>query len=412
MVVLSLSLVIGVILHRTLFDSQVEYISSRLLIDELRARYNAQSGMELSLLRVKVFKEVQRVLTGEKQEALLKPYVDFIWREPMVWPLDPVEDMSEVDKDSLRKTKAESFLKGSYSTQISPEDGKINLNALASPVNYLREFTIDSLMNLIINESENILDEKTKPEDTDEKVEGLSSEALIKALFNLADWVDKDDESRSGGSERRVDPDKVPLNRSFLFVEEIRNVPGITEEIYRILRPYVSAHGSLGLNINYAEKPLLKALGLSEELAAVVLSRTQPASAYYKPFAGINDFCDFMTDQGGDLCSFLEEKFSTLNVLKFNTPSHFSINGRGGFKGIHSQMEALIYDANLSLRNYKEAAEVQSKLIKEEKEGAPDSTLNDAKDQRPGKREKSAKKTYKIQYQSFSPIHIMYWKEN
>ena len=397
MVVLSLSLIIGVILHRTLFDSQVEYISSRRFINELKARYNVQSGMELSLLRVKVFKEVQRALAGEKQESLLKPYVDFIWREPVAWPLNSVKDMSEVDKESLRKTKVESFLRGNYFAQILPEDGKMDLNSLGGSIKYPRDFTADSLLNLLLNE----VDKKEMDLDT----------GKIEVIFNnIVDWMDKDTTRRGGGSEELVDAHFPPLNRAFLSVEELRSVPSVTEEIYKMLTPYVSVYGVGGLNINYATKPLLKAIGLSEELAVVVLSRTQPVSIHYKPFAGENDFCDFVSDQGSDLCPFLKERYGTLNMLKFNTPSHFLIKGQGSFQGIYSQMEALVYDANLSLKNYKDAVEVQNKLIKMEREG--DSALNSVQDGKPEKAEDSSKKKHKMKYQSFSPIHIMYWKEN
>lgn len=395
MVVLSLSLVIGVILHRTLFDSQVEYLASRRFINELKARYNAQSGMELNLLRVKIFKEAQKVLAGEKQENLLKPYVDFIWRGPVFWPLNPMGDMSEVDKENLRKTKKESFMRGSYWAEILPEDGKIGLNFLGGSVDYLRNFTADSLFALLLGEAD--------------KKEVKLDESKIPIIFNnIADWMDKDTTRRTGGSEELIDSDSPPLNRFFLSREELRSVPGVTEEIYKMLFPYISVYGAGGLNINYALKPLLRAIGLSEELAAIVLSRTQPASTYYKPFGGIDDFCDFISDQGSDLCPFLEEKYGSLNVLQFHTPSHFLIKGQGSFQGIHSQMEALVYDANRSLKSYKEAVETQNKLIKMEKEGEPAELSEVSRDRESEKTD--SKGTGK--YRSFSPIHIMYWKEN
>ena len=395
MVVLSLSLVIGVILHRTLFDSQVEYLASRRFINELKARYNAQSGMELNLLRVKIFKEVQKVLSGEKQESLLKPYVDFIWRGPVFWPLNPVGDMSEVDKKNLWKTKSESFVRGNYWAEILPEDGKIGLNSLGSSVNYLRNFTADSLYALLFAEAD--------------KKEIELDESKISIIFNnIADWIDKDTTRRTGGSEELIDADSFPLNRSFLSLEELKSVPNMTEEIYRMLLPYISVYGVGGLNINYASKPLLQAIGLSEELAVIVLSRTQPASIHYKPFGEVKGFCDFLSDQGSDLCSFLEGQYGTLNMLQFHTPSHFLIKGQGSFQGIYSQMEALVYDANMSLRSYKDAVETQNKLIKAEKEGDPAALDNVPQNE---KSEKD-KEDSKMQYQSFSPMHIMYWKEN
>ena len=286
MAVLGLSLIIAVILHRVLFASQVEYISSRNNFNHLRARYSARSAVELSLLRIRVFKEVQRALEGEKeQEALFKPYTDFIWRFPVVWPLPASEDLPESNKAVLQTVKKESFLKASYFTEILPEDGKIDLNNLASPINYLRDFTIDSLVNLLLYEGER------------RELE-LDSGEIVKALFNIADWMDKDNDSRNGGSEETIDSNNPPLNRSFLFVEEMRSVPGVTEEIYSILAPYVSVYGTKGVNINYTTKTLLEAIGISEVLVEFVLARTQATSPDYKPFSQASEFCDFFRRSG------------------------------------------------------------------------------------------------------------------
>ena len=399
MVVLGISVIIAVVLHRTLFVSQMEYMTSRNTIDELRARYNARSGAELNLLRIRVFKEIQLALgSGTDQEAVFRPYMDFIWRWPVIWPLPVPENATESDRQTLQKVKEESFLQGSYFSDISPEDGKMDLNALSAPLDYLRDFTTDSLVNLILNEAESSSLE-------------LEPAEIVKILFNLADWMDKDNDSRNGGSEETIAPDTLPLNRSFLFVEEIKNVPGMTEEIYRILKPQVSVYGAQGLNVNYATKPLLRALGISEGLVELVLLRTRPDSSEYKPFGKINDFCDFLSEQGEDVCLFLEEKHGTLGMLKFNTPLHFLIQSQGGFQRAAGQVEALVYDANLGLRSYKEAMKTHNKLIQGEKDSLNASLLTRSGEKNT-KNQTTAKKKDRMKYQSFSPIFIMYWKED
>ena len=400
MVVLGLSVIIAVVLHRTLFVSQMEYMASRHTIDELRARYNARSGAELNLLRIRIFKEIQLALGGgTDQEALFRPYVDFIWRWPVVWPLPLPENATESDRQVLKKVKGESFLNGSYFADISPEDGKMDLNALSAPLDYLRNFTTDSLVNFLLNEAE-------------KRGLELETDEIIKVLFNLADWMDKDNDSRNGGSEETIAPDTPPLNRSFLFVEEIRNVPEMTEEIYRILKPQVSVYGSQGLNINYAAKPLLRAIGISEGLAELVLLRTQPNSSEYRPFSKVSEFCDFLSDQGEDVCLFLKEKYGTLGMLKINTPLHLLIQSQGGFQRASSQVEALIYDANLGLRSYKESMKIHNALIKGEADNSSALPPFERSGERNAKNQTPAKKKERMKYQSFSPIFIMYWKED
>ena len=402
MVVLGLSVIIAVIIHRTLFVSQLEYITSRNTIDELRAKYSARSGVELNLLRLRVFKEIQLAMEGEKeQQAIFRPYVDFIWRWPVIWPLPIQEEITESDRQSLNKIETESFLKGSYFTEILPEDGKMNLNALAGSLDYLANFTIDSLTNLLIIEA-------------GERGLELESEEAVRVLLNLADWMDKDNDSRNGGSEESIEPGNMPLNRSFVFVEEMRSVPGMTEEIFRILKPHVSVYGDEGVNVNYTTKPLLKAIGVSEEVAEAVLLRIQPSSSNYKLFVKIDEFCNFLSEQGGDLCPGLEQRYDTLEMLKINTPLHFLIRGQGGSHRASSQVEALVYDANSGLKSYKKAVEVHNELVlgtDDSSEGLPASDSPTREDSQASTQPKS-RKSEKMKYQSFSPIFIMYWRED
>ena len=146
-------------------------------------------------------------------------------------------------------------------------------------------------------------------------------------LNNLADWVDPDNKSRSGGSEETLEEGKYPLNRSFLVLEEIKKTPGMTEEIYRVLKPHITVYGIKGLNINYVGKDVLLALDLSEDLVRDILSRIQRGGEFYKPFVDLKSFCTYLSERGSPLCANLEERFETLNMLKFNTALHFRIQG-------------------------------------------------------------------------------------
>ena len=117
----------------------------------------------------------------------------------------------------------------------------------------------------------------------------------------------------------------------------------------------------------------------------------------------------FLEDQGGDVCRVLEERYNTLEMLQFNTPLHFLIKSHGRFRQASSQVETLIYDANLALSNYQNAVEIHNKQISGEDE--------DQQNTAPGSSSDSAakpknKKKEKMKYKSFSPLFIMYWKED
>ena len=397
MTVLALTAAVGVILQKVWTDSRMEHLSARRALHDLRAKYNAQSGMELSLLRLRIFKEAKQVLIGNKQAAFFKPYLDLIWREPLVWPLPVPAEISEADRQILQKTQADSFLEGGYAAEILPEDGKLNLNLLADPVEYLRTWTALSFVALL------------------QRKEAMSREDSFLILGKVEDWTDRNNERISGGLE---DADAGFRNRSFLFLEELRLIPGVTAEIYNLKSPFVTVSAAPGWNVNYAPRELLEAAGLSEDTAAAVLARTTPSSPHYSPFSAKEDFCDFLTEQGDDLCSFFQAQYETNAMLKFDPPSNFLIRGRGFFRNSESRYEALIYDANLSLAAYKKAVEEQEKINRGEEDPAskpgagPDARDTKLRAQKEARlRALKKKKRKKTKYRSFSPLHIIYWRE-
>jgi general secretion pathway protein K len=74
-------------------------------------------------------------------------------------------------------------------------------------------------------------------------------ETNTEAAELIADWIDEDWES---GQPSR----NAPLES----VEEILQIPGIDNETYAKLRPYITVHGSGMINVNLAEAPVLASI--------------------------------------------------------------------------------------------------------------------------------------------------------
>lgn len=97
----------------------------------------------------------------------------------------------------------------------------------------------------------------------------------------IGDWRDADDLHRARGAERedylRDRAAVLPANRLFQRVEELREVRGMTAEIFARVRPHLTVLGTGQVNLNSAGREVLLAIpGMSEEAAAMVLrSRRQ-----------------------------------------------------------------------------------------------------------------------------------------
>ena len=92
----------------------------------------------------------------------------------------------------------------------------------------------------------------------------------------IADWRDADDFRRARGAERddylRAGARGMPANADFSRVDELRDVDGMTPELYSRIAPFVTTLGTGQINVNAAPREVLLSLpGMGDEtLAAIV----------------------------------------------------------------------------------------------------------------------------------------------
>ena len=397
LVILAVASMILPLVQAVWLDSKIEREFNRYRMNELQARYNAQSGLGLSLLRIYIFKGIEKTISGS-WDSVARPLLDRIWLFPFVWPMAPPEEWLEGDKQNLQGYADRSFLKGAYGLSIAPEDRLLDLNSLSSAFEPLRNFTYEALFQLLLSAQERSpeLKDKYQPKD------------FARILNNLSDWTDEDSQSQNGGSEELVEEGQLPLNRSFISVEEIKKVPGLSREIYDILEPHVTVHGAGALNINYASKDILRALNIPENFVESILSRTQITSEYYDPYLSQKAFCDEMDKLGSAFCETVKNSYETLDLLNFGYPVAFRIKSSGEYKGRLAELEALLYDLSSSALNYQKffyREQNRRKLKEEGREARPHQQLLE-------KDKSQKKKQIKIDYSYYKSLVILYLKES
>ncbi len=382
-------------------DSQIEYRFSRYRMNELQARYNAKSGLGLSLLRIHIFKGIEKSVP-KKWIPTTRSLLDLIWSFPFSWPLPIPEDMVDNQKQEMKNLMDQSYLKGSYLIFTSPQDGLLDVNDLSSPLPALREFTREAIMNILLNALED------KPELGNK----YSAVDFGKILNNLSDWTDLDNESQNGGREEFLEEGKKPLNRSFISIEEIKKVPGVSLDIFEILKPSITVYGAKALNINYSPMGVLRALNIPESLAKQILIRTQKSSPNYSPFKNQKDFCDFMNRFDFAFCEELKDIYETLDILNFSYPMAFRIKTVGGYRGSFVNLSTLLFDLSSVSLNYQKSRYNELQRQKQKEEGNQSVSETHGKEQSDNNSENTDSKDLKFNYSYGQSLIIMYFKEN
>ena len=231
------------------YDVGIEYVISNKEYHRLRAYYAAKSGIEISRFRLYIYKQISKQF--QQQIAGKQQLLDLLWNFPLVWPITSIvpEDMSRVDKEMMQKTVDESLMgSAQYSTQISSEGSKIDLNDLASPIQGLKDITQIRLMSLFINSME-------EDKSIEERFSDLDYQSII---ANITDWVDDNTTGEGGGGDesylysdiiaKNDIRGQMPPNRPFRTLREVNMVSGVSNTVYNFLEPYVTIYGQKGIN--------------------------------------------------------------------------------------------------------------------------------------------------------------------
>jgi general secretion pathway protein K len=316
------------------FDTSVEYLLSNKEYHRVKAYEAAKAGVELSLLRIQLFKNVTKQYGQQLkgQESIL----EMIWSLPFTWPPSIPDGASIVDKDQIGTTISESFMEARYVAQISAEGSKIDINDLDSPSEGLRNATRDQLIKLFRQKMDN------RDDPWAEANRDFDYEELIN---NLKDWIDEDTISDNGGDEQSRYPEArtnseatIPPNRPFQTMDELKMVDGMREDVFQFLLPHITVYGSKGINVNQANSEVLKSIDpiITDEIATEIITRRNDTEKG-GPFRDENDFMSFI---GANSQSFNPSGIP----LFFGNEYNFRIEVTGEFQNVTRKIIAIVYD--------------------------------------------------------------------
>ncbi|MEW6570053.1 MAG: type II secretion system minor pseudopilin GspK [Nitrospirota bacterium] len=146
---------------------------------------------------------------------------------------------------------------GTIMVRIEDENSKFNVNSVVSSGGLLNEKAYESFKRLL-------------------RILWIDQDFADR----VADWIDRDRESRISDSEENA------KNSPLLSTDELLLIKGMSQENYDKLVPYVTVYGNGLININGAEKVVLRSLSeeITDELAQRVIDYRQ-----FTPFKGRSD---------------------------------------------------------------------------------------------------------------------------
>lgn len=319
------------------YDTTVDYVVASQQVNRIKAHYAAKSGIELSLLRIMLYKSVMAKVGDVPAEY--KDKLKIIYSFPFMWPptAGKAGKVNEVDKSMIKDVIKESLMTSQYATQITPEGGRLDINDLGSTVPSRQKAMIAQLNKVFKSEVEH-------NETFADKYSGYRFEELVN---NIADYVDEDKESLNGGDEsapyRDIEDKEIqmPPNRSFRTADELNMVGGMNEDFYKLLAPKITVFGTKGVNINFTDKQTLMSLdpSMTEEAVGKVLERRSNPKLG-GPFANDKDFFNFIQGYGVNYRAIEESKVPLLYDIEYN----FRVVSTGLAANVKREITVITYD--------------------------------------------------------------------
>ena len=314
------------------YDTASEYLISAQEIQRLKARYAAKAGVEISLLRIHIYRQAMEQLGSQlgEQKALL----DKVWTTPFFWPLVLPQEASRIDQEQMQEILKDSFMDASFQATIESESSKIDLTDLVSPSKGLAKIAKQNLIRMIENKKNN--DEEWLDTHRD-----LNAEEIVN---NIIDWQDKDSVSLNGGDEssnyssRNADV-QLPPNQPFKTIDELHMVTGMTDSLYDFLSPQVTLYGAKGVQVNHASENILMSLDstISPDIAKAIREKIQGPDG---PFNDKQQFFSFLQSQG-----ITSQGIEDSGVpLLFDVEYNFKIRSHGQYGRSSSDIIAIVYD--------------------------------------------------------------------
>lgn len=381
------------------YNTAVELGVSSAQVDRLKAYYLAKSGIQLSLLRIHVFRKATQQFgstLGSNKSAL-----DIIWQFPLAWPPALPPDASGFDKRGMEELVKESLIDGAFATSIEGEGSKIDVNDLSYA--RLREPVKRQLMK--------ILQDRIDGEDAwAQRNNDLDPEEVVD---NIIDWITPGDISVRGGSKRSnygdTEPPYYPPQRPMKTIEELHLIKGVTDDVYDVIAPRLTVYGTKGINVNLASKDVLMSLDpqIDEEVVKEIIQRRSDQNLG-GPFANEQDFVGYLQQVGVNPSTFNQDPKIT---LLFDSEYNFRIKSTGLFKKAQREIVAITYDFDKVIAGAKNFTPEEQKSEEEENKEAAKTAAQTEAEKKKAEEEKKKKEQQQAPPASQGPPRVVFWQE-
>lgn len=264
------------------FESKISRIKATNILDRSQAKLLAESGMQLAVTRLRLYKEAYNKIqsNANAKNMVSAQLLNQLWEVPFIFPIPVGKNANRALKDTVEKFSKETLLDGEMKVSIQNISNRLNLNLLRIDVTKFNPEKPDEQSSLLNTNDNAILtdvsvdqslyfllkrlvdEKKEKDEGFEDRYGNINYQEMFTTLkFFMSDYQTMNQDPLA--SEAEANFQRIPLTPKYGplgSASELYAIPGWNDELIELIQNEFSVYPSTQIDFNKLTSNMLKIL--------------------------------------------------------------------------------------------------------------------------------------------------------
>ncbi len=268
------------------FESKISRIKATNILDRSQAKLLAESGLQLAVTRLRLYKEAYNKVQGNADAKNMVPtqLLNQLWEVPFIFPIPITDKANRALKDTVEKFTKETLLEGEMKVSIQNISNRLNLNMLRIDMTKFNpDQTVDDGMDpdsalnmsdqaiatdVSVDQSlffllKRLVDEKKeKDEAFEDRYANINYQEMLTTLkYFMSDYQSMNQDPLAGEAESNFQ--QVPLTPKYgplSSASELYAIPGWNDELIELIQNEFSVYPTTQIDFNKLTANMFKIL--------------------------------------------------------------------------------------------------------------------------------------------------------
>lgn len=268
------------------FESKISRIKATNILDRSQAKLLAESGMQLAVTRLRLYKEAYNKLQSNPSAKQMVPtqLLNQLWEVPFMYPIPVGQNANRAFKDTVDKFTKESLLDGEMKVSIQNISNRLNLNLLRIDMTkfnpdpnaqdgqdhqsllnmndaaIMSDVSVDQSLYFLLKKL--VDDKKEKDEAFEDRYSRINYQEMVTNLkYYMSDYggMNQDplvQDAEANFSQAKLTPKYGPLSSA----SELYAIPGWNDELIELIQNEFSVYPNTQIDFNKLTANMLKIL--------------------------------------------------------------------------------------------------------------------------------------------------------